>query len=136
MWVFIKGISGECSARELTKMVCRLASPGWSLFSTKLNSSCIERSKVLKMMYNKSSQWEYHGLIYINPSETAHEMIGRLNANSKKGRRLRAHPYIRRQSTRDRRKLLLGLADPFPGERRREDRRRVNLASQIIDSIS
>ncbi|MES9850316.1 MAG: hypothetical protein ABW170_00605 [Candidatus Thiodiazotropha sp. L084R] len=88
------------------------------------------------MMYNKSSQWEYHGLIYINPSETAHEMIGRLNANSKKGRRLRAHPYIRRQSTRDRRKLLLGLADPFPGERRREDRRRVNLASQIVDSIS
>ena len=136
MWVFIKGISDDCSARDLTKLVCRLTSSRWHLFSNKLCASGIERSKVLKSIYKKSSQWEYHGLVYINPSESAHVMVGRLNANSKKGKNLQAHPYIQRQLLRDRRKLLLDHAVPFPGDRRREDRRRVSLACQVIDSSS
>jgi hypothetical protein len=135
MWVFLKGITGECSARDLAKMVNRFVKPGWSLFTSKTNGIEVERSKVYKTMYNRCSQWEYHGLIYISPPESAHKVIGRLNASAKRGRALRAHPYIRRQPTRDRRRLILDQTHPFPDERRRQDRRRVNLVSQIIDAM-
>jgi hypothetical protein len=136
MWVFIKGISDECSARELTKIVSRFVKPGWSLFSARMNGMRIERSKILKTMYNKATRWEYHGLVYVNSSDSVHELIGRLNATPFKGRVLRAHPYIRRQSSRDRRKLILDQTNPFPGERRKSDRRRGNLVSQVIDSMN
>jgi hypothetical protein len=136
MWVFIKGISSDCSARELARMVNRLINPGWAFFFNRVNSSGIVRSKVLKTMYNLTSKWEYHGLLYITPSESAHEIIGRLNAAHRKGKTLHAHPYIHRQSSRDRRRLILDYATPFPGERRKRERRRVNLVSQVVDSMS
>jgi hypothetical protein len=136
MWVFIKGISDECSARELTKIVSRVVKPGWSLFSTRVNGMRVERSKILKTMYNKASRWEYHGLVYVNSPDSVHELIGRLNATWIKGRILHAHPYIRRQSSRDRRKLVLDQTNPFPDDRRKSDRRRGNLVSQVIDSMN
>jgi hypothetical protein len=136
MWVFIKGISEECSARELAKMVNRLLMPGWSFFAEKTKGVDITRSKVLRMKFNKSQNWEIHGLVFVDPSEAAHQMIGRLNADSKVGKGLYAHPYIHRRVTRDRRREVLNQANRFPGDRRREDRRRISLASQVVDAMN
>ena len=134
MWVFIKGVPDECSARDLNKLVLRHVKPGWFPFSRK--GAGIERSKILKIMYNKATQWEYHGLVYINLPGSVHDLIGRLNAATIKGRHLHAHPYIRRHPSRDRRKLVLDQSTAFPGERRIRDRRRGSLASQIVDRIN
>ncbi|MCG8018686.1 MAG: hypothetical protein JAY97_20980, partial [Candidatus Thiodiazotropha sp. 'RUGA'] len=79
MWVFIKGISEECSARDLAKMVNRLAMPDWSFFKEKVKAVEITRSKVLKLKFNQAQDWEIHGLVFVDPSESAHDMIGRLN---------------------------------------------------------
>ncbi|MCG7921203.1 MAG: hypothetical protein N0C81_16725 [Candidatus Thiodiazotropha lotti] len=117
-------------------MVKRLVMPGWSFFTEKANAVDITRSKVLKLKFNKAQEWEIHGLVFVDPSESAHEMIGRLNAASKLGRRLHAHPYIHRESSRDRRRLVLDLANRYPGDRRRQDRRRISLASQVVDAIN
>ncbi|ODB85142.1 hypothetical protein A3194_15475 [Candidatus Thiodiazotropha endoloripes] len=136
MWVFINGISEECTARELTKMVNRLVMPGWSFFTEKVNAVDITRSKVLRLKFNKAQDWEIHGLVFIDPSESAHEMIGRLNAASRLGRRLHAHPYIHREASRDRRRLVLDKAYRYPGDRRRQDRRRISLASQVVDAMN
>ncbi|ODB86863.1 hypothetical protein A3195_14950 [Candidatus Thiodiazotropha endoloripes] len=136
MWVFINGISEECTARELTKMVNRLVMPGWSFFTEKVNAVDITRSKVLRLKFNKAQDWEIHGLVFIDPSESAHEMIGRLNAASRLGRRLHAHPYIHREASRDRRRLVLDKAHRYPGDRRRQDRRRISLASQVVDAMN
>ncbi|MEJ2609546.1 MAG: hypothetical protein P8179_05505 [Candidatus Thiodiazotropha sp.] len=134
MWVFIKGIASECSARDLSKLVKRHAKLGWSLFSPKVID--IERSKVLKIMYCASTHWEYHGLVYITHPDLVHGLIGRLNAARVQGKHLHAHPYVRRHSSRDRRRLILDQSTTFPGERRKSDRRRGSLVSQIVDSIS
>ncbi|MCG8107001.1 MAG: hypothetical protein JAY65_09930 [Candidatus Thiodiazotropha endolucinida] len=132
-------------------MVNRLAMPGWSFFKDKVKAVEITRSKVLKLKFNKTQEWEIHGLVFIDPSESAHEMIGRLNAASQMGRRLHAHPYIHREASRDRRRLMLDKAHRYPGDRRRlmldkahrypgdrrrEDRRRISLASQVVDAFN
>ena len=136
MWVFINGISEECSARELAKMVNRVVMPGWSFFVDKAKGVDITRSKVLRLKFNKAQNWEIHGLVFVDPSESAHKLIGRLNAASRVGRRLRAHPYVHREASRDRRRLVLDSAHRYPGDRRRQDRRRINLASQVVDTMN
>jgi hypothetical protein len=136
MWVFIKGISEECSARELAKLINRLLIPGWAFFAEKTKGVDITRSKVLRMKFNKTDRWEIHGLIFVDPSEAAHQMIGRLNADSKVGKGLHAHPYIHRRTARDRRREVLNKANRYPGDRRREDRRRISLASQVVDAMN
>ncbi|MEJ2619404.1 MAG: hypothetical protein P8163_03915 [Candidatus Thiodiazotropha sp.] len=136
MWVFIKGVSEACSARELAKLVNRMLMPGWLFFAEKSKGVDITRSKVLRMKFNKSHSWEIHGLVFVEPSEAAHQMIGRLNADSKVGKGLHAHPFIHRRATRDRRREVLNGANRYPGDRRREDRRRISLASQVVDAMN
>ncbi|MCU7931365.1 MAG: hypothetical protein KZQ90_11225 [Candidatus Thiodiazotropha sp. (ex Codakia rugifera)] len=132
MWVIIKGIPGEYTVRDLNKLVNRRFKPAWALMP--IRGAKIARSKILKIMYTRSRNWEYHGLVYIKPPSLVHSVIGRLNATTIEGKRLQAHPYIRRFTGRDRRSQLLGEVALFPGERRRMDRRRGNLVSQIVDS--
>jgi hypothetical protein len=131
MWVFIKGIPKELSVKELHKLISRQLSPIWSIMP--MRGVRVEDSKILKIMHVSNKVWEYYGLVYINPSRLVHSVIGRLNSAKIKGKRVQAHPYIRRHRSRDRRRQLLQGSEQYPGERRREDRRRQNLVSQIHD---
>ncbi|MCU7935415.1 MAG: hypothetical protein KZQ99_11110 [Candidatus Thiodiazotropha sp. (ex Dulcina madagascariensis)] len=134
MWVFIKGIPSEYKARDLLKLVNRHFKPAWSVLP--VNGVRIAHSKILEILQTGSESREYHGLVYIKPPNMLHSVIGWLNATSVKGRRLRVHPYVQRYTGRDRRRQQLDKTIVFPGERRRRDRRRKNLVSQIVDSSS
>ena len=133
MWVFIKGIPKEISVKELHKLVSRQFSPLWSVIP--IRGVKVEESKILKIMHTNTRVWEYYGLIYINPSRLVHSVIGRLNTTKIKGKRVQAHPYIRRHRSRDRRQQIVEGVEQYPGERRREDRRRRSLVSQINDRL-
>ncbi|MES9817247.1 MAG: hypothetical protein ACH255_12830 [Candidatus Thiodiazotropha sp.] len=133
MWVFIKGISEEVSVKQLHKLVTRQLSPLWSIMP--IRGVRVEESKILKIMHTKSSVWEYYGLVCIKPSRQVHAVIGRLNTIKINGMRLQAHPYIRRRKSRDRRQRLVEGTEKYPGDRRRRDRRRGNLVSQVSDPM-
>ncbi|MET0065518.1 MAG: hypothetical protein ABW076_04145 [Candidatus Thiodiazotropha sp.] len=134
MWVFIKGIASGYSARDLSRLVCRQMGAKWSLLKQKTDG--VTRSKILKIKYTDSYKWEYHGMVYIDASDSVHELMGRLNTTFIKGARLHAHPYIRRISTRDRRKVHIEPDNEFPGNRRKSDRRRGSLVSFVVDSVN
>jgi hypothetical protein len=133
MWVFIKGIPEEISVKELRKLITRQFSPLWSFMPVK--GVKVGECKILKIMHANTIAWEYYGLVYINPSHLAHAVIGRLNTRKFKGKRLQAHPYIKRHKNRDRRQYTTVGSEQYPGERRRKDRRRGNLVSQISDRL-
>lgn len=129
MWVFIKGIPIAITGKELHKLITRRFNPVWSMMPIK--GVKIEDCKILKIMRTNSRIWEHYGLVYISPSRLAHAAIGRLNTASLNGKRVQSHPYIRRDRNRDRRQQAVVGAEPYPGERRRYDRRRTVLVSQI-----
>ncbi|MEW8028032.1 MAG: hypothetical protein AB2793_10315 [Candidatus Thiodiazotropha sp.] len=133
MWVFIKGIPEETPVKELHKLITRQFSPLWSIMP--IRGVKVEKSKILKIMHTNSRVWEYYGLVYIKPSRLVHAAIGRLNTTKFKGMRMQAHPYIRRHKSRDRRQRLVEGTEQYPGDRRRKDRRRGNLVSQISDRM-
>lgn len=133
MWVFIKGIPEEISVRELHKLINRQFHPVWSVVP--IRGVKVEDSRILKIMHIDSGVWEYYGLVSIKPSRLVHDAIGRLNAATINGKRIHAHPYVRRHKGRDRRQTIVEGAEPYPWERRRKDRRRSNLVSQISDPI-
>jgi hypothetical protein len=133
MWVFIKGIPEEISVKELHKAITRQFSSLWSIMPVK--GVKIAECKILKIMHADTRAWESYGLINVTPSRLAHAVIGRLNTKKVKGKRLQAHPYIKRHQSRDRRKISVVESEQFPGERRRKDRRRGNLVSQISDRL-
>jgi hypothetical protein len=131
MWVFIRGIPEAITVRELHKLITRQFSPAWS--SIPIRGVRVVESKVLKIMSKESGAWEYYGLVYISPTRLVHAVIGRLNAATINGRRIHAHPYFNRHRHRDRRQQILEGSEPYPVERRRKDRRRVSVVSQIAD---
>lgn len=133
MWVFIKGISKEVSVKQLHKLITRQLNPLWSIMP--IRGVKVEESKILKIMHTKSRVWEYYGLVCFKPSRQVHAVIGRLNTIKINGMRLQAHPYIRRRKSRDRRQRLVEGTEQYPGDRRRNDRRRGNLVSQISDPM-
>ncbi|MES9969898.1 MAG: hypothetical protein ABW098_12245 [Candidatus Thiodiazotropha sp.] len=69
----------------------------------------------------------------MTPANLAHAAIGRLNTTSLNGKRVKAHPYVNRDRSRDRRQQTVLEGEPYPGERRRYDRRRAILVSQVGD---
>ncbi|MEW8051199.1 MAG: hypothetical protein AB2809_12550 [Candidatus Thiodiazotropha sp.] len=119
--------------KELHKLITRQFSPLWSIMP--IRGVKVEKSKILKIMHTNSRVWEYYGLVYIKPSRLVHAAIGRLNTTKFKGMRMQAHPYIRRHKSRDRRQRLVEGTEQYPGDRRRKDRRRGNLVSQISDRM-
>lgn len=131
MWVFIRGIPATITVKELHKLITRQFSPIWSTMP--IRGVRVEESKILKIMCKDSWIWEYYGLVYINPSRLVHAVIGRLNAATINGKRIYAHPYFNRHINRDRRKQTVEGSEPYPGERRRKDRRRGGVVSQIAD---
>lgn len=133
MWVFIKGIPNQTRVKDLQRLITRQFSPARSIMP--IRGVRIEDSKVLKIMCMESRVWEYYGLVYISPTRLVHAVIGRLNAATLNGKRIHAHPYIKRHRDRDRRKQILEGSEPYPGERRRKDRRRGGVVSQIGDRV-
>jgi hypothetical protein len=133
MWVFIKGIPEEISVKGLRKLIARQFSPLWSFMPVK--GVKIKECKILKIMHANARAWEYYGLVYINPSRLAHAVVGRLNTKKVKGLQLQAHPYIKRHQNRDRRRITVVESEQYPGERRRNDRRRGHLVSQVSDRL-
>ena len=131
MWVFIRGIPSTITVKELHRLITRQFSPTWS--SIPIRGVKVEESKVLKIMCTDSSVWEHYGLVYISPTRLVHAVVGRLNAATINGKRIHAHPYYNRQRSRDRRQQIVEGSEPYPVERRRRDRRRGSVVSQIAD---
>ncbi|MCU7853476.1 MAG: hypothetical protein KZQ80_14830 [Candidatus Thiodiazotropha sp. (ex Monitilora ramsayi)] len=77
---------------------------------------------------------EYHGLIQIKPVDKIRGVVDKINQATLNGRRLEAHPYCKRFTRRDPRKLLFNDTHGSPSERRQVERRRKNLVSQVIDA--
>ena len=132
MWVFIKGIPRGMDSKGLEKLIKKLLRPAWSPFNLSGRIS-ISGAKILKIVHTRSRSIEYHGLIRVKPEERVQSVIEKINQAKVEGRNLESHPYNKRYTKRDRRKLLLD--DPHDAnERRRTERRRKNLVSQVIDA--
>lgn len=132
MWVFIKGIPKEMDSRGLEKFIKKLLRPAWSPFALS-GRIRISGTKILKIVHTRTRTIEYHGLVQVKPEERHREVIEKINQALLDGRRLESHPYSKRYTRRDRRKMLLD--DPnASNERRRIDRRRKNLVSQVVDA--
>ena len=133
MWIFIKGIPKQMDSRALEKFVKRLLYPGWLPFNM-TGRTRISGSKILKIVHTRTRSVEYHGLIRIYPASKVESVIERINQSKIDGRTLQSHLYNRRLLRSDRRKGLVVDAQDRPFDRRRLERRRKHLVSQIVDA--
>lgn len=133
MWIFIKGIPKEMDARALEKFVKRLMFPGWLPFSV-AGRVRISGSKILKIVHTRTRSIEYHGLIHIQPASKVERVIERINQARINGRKLESHPYSKRYARADRRNMFYDAGKTVHPERRRVERRRKHLVSQVVDA--
>jgi hypothetical protein len=132
MWVFIKGIPRELDSKGLEKLIKKILRPAWYPFYLR-GRITISGTKILKIVHTRSRSIEYHGLIQVKPEERTQSVIEKINHAKFNGREWESHPYSKRYTRRDRRKMMLG--DPYYStERRQTERRRKNLVSQVIDA--
>jgi hypothetical protein len=132
MWVFIKGIPKEMDSKGLEKIIKKLLRPAWSPFFIRGHIG-LSGTKILKIVHTRTRRVEYHGLIRVKPEDKTDRVIKRLNQSVANGRKLESHIYCKRNTRRDRRKMLLDNHNDS-NERRRVERRRMNLVSQVIDA--
>lgn len=133
MWVFIKGIPDEMGSKELEKFIKKILKSSWSPF-TITGRIRVSGTKILKIVHTRTRMTEYHGLIQIKPVDKIRSVIEKINQTTLDGRRLEAHPYCKRFTRRDPRKLLFNETKGNSPERRQIERRRRNLVSQVIDA--
>ena len=132
MWVFIKGIPREMDSKGLEKFIKKLLRPAWYPFYLR-GRITITGTKILKIVHTRTRSIEYHGLIQVKPEEHTRSVIEKINQAKLDGRELESHPYSKRYTKRDRRKMMLDNPH-YSMERRLAERRRKNLVSQVIDA--
>ena len=134
MWIFIKGIPKEMDSIALERFIKRIMSPGWLPF-TVTGRTRIRGAKILKIVHTRTRSTEYHGLIQIQPASRAESVIERINKSKINGRRLESHPYCKRYARADRRNMFIEQREKgrVAVDRRRIERRRRNLVSQVVD---
>ncbi len=133
MWIFIKGIPKQMDSKALERFIKRVLSPGWLPFAV-AGRIRIKGSKILKIVHTRTRSVEYHGLIQIQPASRAESVIERINRSKINGRTLESHPFSKRFTRADRRNAFLEVGDRGSTDRRRIERRRRNLVSQVVDS--
>jgi len=133
MWIFVRGIPRQMDSKALDKFIKRLLSPGWLPFM-RAGRIRITGSKILKIVHTRTRTVEFHGLIQVMPASKAGSVIDRINQAQIDGRKLHAHPYSKRFLRSDRRKSFLDPSREKVPERRRIDRRRKHLVSQVVDA--
>ncbi len=133
MWIFIRGIPKAMDSKALDKFIRRLLFPGWLPFM-RAGRIRITGSKILKIVHTRTRSVEIHGLIQVMPASKAEIVIDRINQAKIDGRQLHAHPYSKRFLRADRRKVYFDPSREHTPERRRTERRRKHLVSQVIDA--
>ena len=133
MWVFIKGIPDEMGSRDLEIVIKQLLKSTWMPFRL-TGRIRISGTKILKIVHTRSRLTEFHGLVQIEPKDKLVGVIEKINQASLDGRCLEAHVYAKRLTRRDRRKVQAAGEQYRQNDRRRIERRRKHLVSQIIDA--
>jgi hypothetical protein len=134
MWIFIKGIPKEMDSKALEQFVKRLLHPRWLTLSA-AGYARITGTKILKIVHARTRLVEYHGLIQVQSVSSVESVMQRINQARINGRRLQSHPYNKRNACKDRRSRPYGSGKRYYPDRRRIERRRTHLVSQVVDAF-
>ncbi len=130
MWIFYRHLPRGTTTREINKVTmkgCKAAMGLTSLF----RKNPVKRSKIIRINDLETKNTEYHGLVQVDSPTMAQSIIESLNGKTVNGLHINPHRYHRRFPSRDRRSHQ--TAHPNQLERRKGDRRRSNLVTQVLE---
>jgi len=129
MWIFLRQIPNESTRRELGKFASKGLKPSWVFFPFPSHAK-VKRCEILQILNPKTKTIEHHGLVQIDPSKAALQVIERLNGQRLQGKLIVVRKYFRRSPHWDRRRIFSNREERR--ELRRQDRRRDRLRSRVL----
>ncbi|MET0068673.1 MAG: hypothetical protein ABW096_01435 [Candidatus Thiodiazotropha sp.] len=93
--------------------------------------SAIRRTKIIRIKDLNTEATEYHAIVQVESPVLADTIIENLDGRTVNGLFLKPHRYHRRFPNRDRRVSEQG--NGLDEERRKQDRRRNNLITRVLD---
>ncbi len=129
MWILLRHIPKGTTRQDLSKFVNKGLKPSW-VFLPFLSHAKVKRCEILQIQNPRTKTIEHHGLVQIDPSKEALQVIERLNGRELRGKFIEVRKYFRRSGYRDRRALFSKCEDRQ--ELRRQDRRRDQLRSKVL----
>ena len=131
MLVFIRLLPESVTPNDLRKFVSKAMRSPWATFFAPQGK--IRSTEIRKITYRQGLSVEYHGVIDIEPAKAAAAVIRKLNRAPLKGRDVEVRKYYQRSPLRDRREQQ-NRAKDFPSEnRRRSDRRRIDMINERVN---
>ncbi len=130
MWIFYKYLPRGVSSKEIRKVTLRGTRPSWSLLPV-TSKDAVKRSKIIKIKDLNTELIEYHAIVQVESPNLADTIIENLDGKTVNGLFIKPHRYFRRLPNRDRRVRNTRLEQSE--ERRKEDRRRCNLITRVVD---
>jgi hypothetical protein len=95
------------------------------------SKDAVKRSKIIKIKDLNTELIEYHAIVQVESPNLADTIIENLDGKTVNGLFIKPHRYFRRLPNRDRRVRNTRLEQSE--ERRKEDRRRCNLITRVVD---
>ena len=129
MWVILRQIPNGRTRRELSNFVSKGLKSTW-MFIPLPSRAEVKRCEILQIYNPETKTTEYHGLVQIDPSKAALQVIERMNGQKFQGKPIEVRKYFRRSSQQDRRRILYKHEEG--SEARRKDRRRDRLKSRVL----
>ena len=131
MWIFYKHLPRGTTVKEINSVTRKGCRSGLQLLPL-FRKNIVKRSKIIRIRDLKADSTEYHGIVQVDSTITADNIIDNLDGKTINGLFIKPHRYQRRFPSRDRRGHQ--LADPKLIERRKGDRRRTSLITRILES--
>lgn len=131
MWIFYKHLPRGTTVKEINSVTRKGCRSGLQLFPL-FRKNIVKRSKIIRIRDLKTDSTEYHGIVQVDSTITADNIIDNLDGKTVNGLFIKPHRYQRRFPSRDRRGHQ--LVDPKLIERRKGDRRRSSLITRILES--
>ena len=131
MWIFFKHLPRGTTVKEINCVTRKGCKSGLQLFPL-LRKNIVKRSKIIRIRDLEADSTEYHGIVQVDSSVTADNIIDNLDGKTINGLFIKPHRYQRRFPSRDRRGHQ--LADAKMLERRKGDRRRSSIITRVLES--
>jgi hypothetical protein len=129
MMLFIGHIPAHSTERDFMRFVTRFGNGllSWVPFVSK---PALRKCHILRIEDQLARSVEFHGLLSIQPSKSSQNLLQKLDGKQFNGKPVEVRRYYKRSFRMDRR-IIHTESDSLPVERRRRDRRRPALNTQL-----